>query len=237
MVLLSLAIAPGLAICLFIYFKDKYNREPLGYLIRCFLLGMLSAMIALFVEGFGERLLGRIITPGSLLYIIVFSFCVVALAEEGSKFFMLKRYAFSTSKFDEPFDGIVYSVMIGMGFATLENIGYVYEYGMSTALLRMFLSVPAHACFAVLMGYYAGIAKFSRHEVQTGFLSRGLLLAIFFHGMFDCFLFLTDSDEVNKYISDGLLILGAFVSYFIAIRLSLKAIRLQRDLSQQVHEH
>ena len=52
--------------------------------------------------------------------------------------------------------GIVYAVMVSMGFATLENILYVYSYGYETGVLELLLAVPAHATFAVLMGYFMG---------------------------------------------------------------------------------
>ena len=172
---------------------------------------------------------------GTFQYQVALAFLVVAATEEGCKYLMLKRYAYRKPEFDEPFDGIVYSVMVSMGFATLENIGYVYENGIATGFLRMFLSVPAHASFAVLMGYYAGLAKFSGvHEGRL--LLKGFLLAVLFHGMFDCFLFLAGDKEVTQIVSGGLLTLGALVSWFIAIRLSLRAIRTHQNLSQQNHE-
>ena len=48
--LLALAIAPGIAICLFIYYKDKYNKEPIWMLILAFLLGVLSIIPAGIAE-------------------------------------------------------------------------------------------------------------------------------------------------------------------------------------------
>src|SRR5436853_481905 len=79
------------------------------------------------------------------------AFVVIGFSEEGCKYIMLRFYADRNKAFNEPFDGIIYSVMVSMGFATLENIGYVLNYGFQTGLVRMFLSVPSHAAFAVLM--------------------------------------------------------------------------------------
>ena len=56
-------------------------------------------------------------------------------------------------------DGIVYAVMIGMGFATLENIIYASRFGLETTLFRAFTAVPAHGVFAAIMGYYIGVGK------------------------------------------------------------------------------
>jgi RsiW-degrading membrane proteinase PrsW (M82 family) len=125
--------------------------------------------------------------------------------------------------------------MISMGFATLENIGYVLNYGFKTGVIRMFLSVPSHGAFAVLMGYHVGLAKFDPpHAIQH--IVKGLLLAIFFHGAFDFFLFLQNSSQVKQYVSNGLLLSGALVAWYIAIRMSVKSIRLHEELSRQ-HYH
>jgi len=112
---------------------------------------------------------------------------------------------------------------VGMGFATLENIGYVYQNGMGTGILRMFLSVPAHATFAVLMGYYMGLAKFDETN-RKKYLLLAILLPVLFHGTFDFFLFLG---------STPLHFVGAIASFIVAIRLSRKAIRKHRDLSKE----
>ena len=59
--LLALAIAPGIAICIFIYLKDKYNREPLGKLLISFLLGMFAIVPALFLQLLSNTSLERLI--------------------------------------------------------------------------------------------------------------------------------------------------------------------------------
>jgi GNAT superfamily N-acetyltransferase len=124
--------------------------------------------------------------------------------------------------------------MTGMGFATLENIMYVQQFGMETGFLRMFLSVPAHASFGVLMGYFAGKAKFDRPN-SSRLLARGLFWAVLFHGLFDFFLFLQGNPFIKDYISDLLLFLGAIASFIVAIRLSLQHIKKHRLLSQQTY--
>lgn len=218
--LLALAIAPGIAICLFIYYKDKYNKEPLGLLLWLFILGMFTVIPALIAETVltkpAERLFGE-----SIFNTALFSYIIVGLSEELSKFLVLRYYAFRRKAFDDPFDGIVYAIMVGMGFATLENVGYVMQNGWLTGITRMFLSVPAHATFAVLMGYHLGLAKF-----DTARRSRYLVLAVFwpvlFHGTFDFFLFLGKT---------WLHTLGALVSFVVAVRLSLSLIRKKQRIS------
>lgn len=232
MLLLALSIAPGIAISLYIFLKDRFNREPHLNLLICFLLGCLSVLPAILIQLLTvkpvERLMG-----GGVLYTAVFAYIIVGLSEEWSKYIMLRSYAFPKKSFDEPFDGIVYSVMIGMGFATVENILYVQQHGLGTALVRMFLSVPAHATFAVLMGYFAGKAKF-KPERRRFYLFTGIFWAAFFHGTYDFFLFLQGNPTVNKYLSDSLLFLGAVGSFIFAVWLSKKAIKEHHTLSKNM---
>ncbi|MFB6454547.1 PrsW family intramembrane metalloprotease [Chitinophaga sp. Hz27] len=226
MILLALAVAPGLAISMLIYALDKYDREPIGLLLKCFLLGMVCIILPLTFQalamqaGFSEN-------GGSLLSTAFFAYGIVGVSEELAKFLVLYFYAYPKKSFNEPFDGIVYSVMIGMGFATLENIAYVGQFGYGTGVARMFLSVPAHAAFAVLMGYYVGLAKFVPQK-RNHLLQKGLGIAIFFHGTYDFFLFTGNS----------ILLLGAaIVTLFFAIRNAVRAIKKDQALSKKLHEN
>ncbi|MEO7524646.1 MAG: PrsW family glutamic-type intramembrane protease [Ferruginibacter sp.] len=225
MTLLALAIAPGIAICLFIYFKDKYNKEPIIWLIISFILGMLAIVPSIIAEATLTTQVEKYFGNG-IRGLAILSFFVIALSEELSKFVMLRYGAFNRKFFDDPFDGIVYSVVISMGFATLENIGYVLENGFATGLLRMFLSVPAHATFGVLMGYYVGLARFNPDKKKY-YLILGLFWAVVFHGSFDFFL-LTG----KTWMHFG----GALVSFMVAVKLSRRAIRKKQAYSKSHFE-
>ena len=234
MQLLALAIAPGLAICLFIFHRDAYNREPKRNLLFSFFLGACSIITAVIIEGLFKE-----IPPKTISGTAISAFLVVALTEELGKFLVLRYYAYTRKSFDEPLDGIVYGVMISMGFATLENILYVSKYaglgqGYQIAFLRMFTAVPAHATFGVLMGYYVGKAKFDAVN-NTRLLLAGLFWAVLFHGAYDYCLFLQGLPAVKDIISDGFLFAGALISFIIAIRLSLRHIKTHRRYSQQTY--
>lgn len=227
--LILLALAPGVAICLFIFHRDAYNREPKLNLILSFILGAITIVPAALAE---EAILGRTRTT-DVGNIFVKAFLVVALIEELVKFLVFRLYSYTRKSFDEPLDGIVYAVVVSMGFATVENILYVQKFGWQVGIIRLFLAVPAHATFGVLMGYHAGKAKFEPNR-ETQLLLMGLFWAVFFHGLYDFCLFLQDSD-IKEYISNGMLFLGAIASFIIAIRLSMKQIKEHRRLSQQTY--
>lgn len=229
---IALAVAPGLAICLFIFHRDAYNREPKLNLVISFFFGVFSIIPAYYIEtnftGFFDNSAGGT---------AVKAFFLVALTEELCKFSALRLYSYRQRSFDEPFDGIVYSVMVSMGFATLENLLYVLNsaqngMGYQVALLRMFLSVPAHATFGVLMGYHVGRAKFNKAR-EVPLMMLGIFWAVLFHGTFDTFLFWQSTPEVSAITPGILLFAGAVVSFVVALRLSWKLIYKHRQLSQR----
>ena len=214
MQLLLIAIAPVMAIVGYIYLQDKHEKEPFGLLLKSFLLGAIVSVIIVFIlYAFTGRLI-PVTDRFSIWQQFIQAFIVVALAEEFSKYVIVKYFAQPKKEFNEPYDGIIYAVMVSMGFACTENIMYVIDGGYHVAILRAFTAVPAHATFAVLMGYYMGKAKFSQNKLKLNIF--GLLLATLFHGSYDFFLFINFIPGIY---------IGAFISLFIGIILSQKAIR------------
>ncbi len=221
--LLSLALAPGTAIALYIYLKDHHEREPLHLLILCFLYGCLSTAVTLLISVPVNFLI--LTAPDSVIDQFVNAFFKVALVEEFSKFIFVRFVLFRSIHFNEPFDGIVYAVMVSMGFATLENVVYVYEFGFMTGVLRMFTAVPAHAVFGIIMGYYVGKAKFS---LINGLMYSilGLIAPALFHGAYDYFLFIAEIKGVYAGIWTG-----SLIAMGIGVILSRKAIRIHQQSS------
>lgn len=224
LLLLSLAIAPGIAISLFVYSFRRMGTGSMRQLIFAFILGMCATICPFLIQWLAGDV--RDDPYGhSILSFAWYAFIIVAFTEEGSKYLVLRWYAYPLESFQEPFDGVIYSVMIGMGFATVENIEYVWKFGVETAVARMFLSVPAHAALAVLMGYNVGLAKF-RLRRKIWLMWKGLVIVVLLHGSFDFFLFIQQHHVVRRYVSDGILSFGAFASFYIAVRQAWKAIRL-----------
>src|SRR5689334_8007843 len=116
MVLLALALAPAIAIIFYIIGKDKYNKEPFKNLFISFLLGIVSTIPAIIFQLLFQNPLKVVHLPNPVLSYAVFAFCVVAASEEGCKYAMLRLYAYRRKAFDEPLDGIIYGVMVAMGF-------------------------------------------------------------------------------------------------------------------------
>lgn len=222
-IIIIVALLPVVLINTFVYVKDKKDKEPIKNLGISFFLGALSVLfvgIQLLLQE--AKLIGTWNNSKNTTDIFLHAFVEVALIEELGKYIMLRGYSYRREAFNEPFDGIVYSVMISMGFAGFENILYSMQ-GMGTAVLRAFTAVPAHATFAVAMGYYVGLAKFNP-EKKGIYQLLGVGLAVIFHGFYD--FFLMSQEQIGMF-------LGAFITLIIGIVLSLRAIKRHKALKEQ----
>ncbi|WP_421921274.1 PrsW family glutamic-type intramembrane protease [Marinifilum sp.] len=129
----------------------------------------------------------------SLLPHIIFSkianvfgnaFLVAALCEEAFKLLAVYILVWKNPNFNEQFDGIVYAVFVSLGFALVENIMYVFSNGMGTGIARAFTAVSAHAMFGIMMGYYLGLAKFSKNR-KLPLLIMAFFVPFLIHGIYD----------------------------------------------------
>jgi len=118
--LLYIAMGPGVAIAVFIYYSDKWDREPRKLVLKSFFLGGLAVLPTYYFEGIAEQVLGiqalqdehsPLFWPKTIFY----AFFGVALAEELCKFLFLKAFVFDEREFNEPFDGIIYGKCAGEG--------------------------------------------------------------------------------------------------------------------------
>ncbi len=186
--LLILAIAPSVALALLFYARDKHEKEPFKLLVKVFLLGVLSIVPIAFIELGLFALVGLDpLAPSGLMASLLSNLFLVAVIEEGFKFWIVYGYVWKKKAFNEPYDGIMYTVMASLGFATVENIFYVLPLGFEIGVLRAFLSVPLHALTAVIMGYYIGMAKYGKIPHCTRHLIKGYVAAVVIHGFFNFF--------------------------------------------------
>jgi RsiW-degrading membrane proteinase PrsW (M82 family) len=191
--LLVIAIAPAVALFLFFYLRDKYRKAPIGVMLVTFGLGAASLVPATVTSLALQRLTGWRSNTPSLLQAFLGAMIIVGLVEEGAKFIVVRFYAYHRPEFDEPYDGIMYSVAAALGFATLENIIYIFSNGAGTGVMRALLAMPSHAFDGVLMGYFLGEAKFARSDRVGNWLSAlGFGLAVIAHGLYDFTVFSLD---------------------------------------------
>lgn len=181
MAALLASLAPIFIILFYIYFRDKYDKEPLGLLIKAILMGIVIVIPVIYVE---RLLMGMMPEAGKVAEAAYHAFVVAGLTEELFKFLALYILVWRSPSFNEQFDGIVYAVFVSLGFAGVENVLYVLDGGMQTAFTRALTAVPAHAIFGIAMGYYLGVAHRYR-ELKNPYLGRALLVPILLHGIYD----------------------------------------------------
>lgn len=186
------AVAPAIVLAILMIHRDKMRPEPIGWLFGATGLGI--------VAGFAVILIGlfvfKPIEINSFLTAFYDAFVTAALPEEAMKLCMLSIIANRCKHFDEYFDGIVYAVCIGMGFAGFENILYLFgeDEWLVMGISRALLSVPAHYFFAVIMGTFFALSYFDKRNKRL-YKSMALLVPIVAHGMYDFLCFSIALDE------------------------------------------
>ncbi|MGO0060975.1 glutamic-type intramembrane protease PrsW [Brevibacillus fluminis] len=180
------AIAPGIAILSYVYLRDHLQPEPISMVVRTFLFGILLV--------FPIMLLQYIIQNEWDLNQAFFQAVISsALIEEFFKWLVVYHSAYKHVEFDEPYDGIVYSVAVSLGFATLENLFYLILNGLDVAFWRALLPVSSHALFGIWMGYYMGLSKFTKPgKAKSIRLVVSLLLPIVLHASYNLIFLTTD---------------------------------------------
>ena len=176
--------------------------EPTKWLLKAFGFGVLSMFLSFVFSVPACLLLGMEMdtnTYSSIREAFADAFVLAAIPEELAKLIMLWLLLRKNPHFDERFDGIVYAVCIGMGFAGIENVMYLIggiENGtwIRTGIVRAMFSVPAHFLFAVLMGYYYSIYHFG---IDRSTKIKVLILSapIIAHGIYDGILMSIQIDE------------------------------------------
>lgn len=207
------AVLPVFIVCFYVYKKDV-NKEPLGLLLKIFFYGFLCAIPVVFIE----NILGFFFPTdkfSSFTRLFINVFFGVALVEEVFKWVVVKQHGYNSKEFDEIYDIIVYSVFSSLGFACIENILYVFNYGqIHIAVTRAIFSIPGHMCFGVLMGYYFAKTKLSNKSssVYTTNLISSLLVPCIFHTLYDALLFYgTETSILIFYGFDFIMVVSCMI--------------------------
>lgn len=183
------AVLPAAFLMRYIYRQDTIEKEPAALLVSLIFRGVLAALASIVLEFLGISVLRSMVAASSPAYTVILAFLIVAVVEEGTKFFFLKRRTWNDPNFNFRFDGIVYAVFVSLGFAAFENITYIFQYGLSAAVPRALLAIPGHMGFAVFMGVFYGRAKrcadSGNRNGKTANLWAGYLIAVFLHGFYD----------------------------------------------------
>lgn len=228
MLLIIVSVLPEFTILVYIYFRDKYEKEPLTLLLKAFVAGVLSALVTLVALSLASNVHlpeGSVFT-GALIKAFVWA----AIPEELFKFLFLYLLIWNNRNFNEYYDGIVYAVFVSLGFACFENILYVTDQGMTVGIMRALLAVPAHALFGVAMGYHFSLARFNDTSTSEH-LGKSIAYAIMLHGIYDFLIFLyVGTTGISTLLS--LILVIAFFAFVVGLwRAGLRKISKHIQLS------
>ncbi|MCR5672865.1 MAG: PrsW family intramembrane metalloprotease [Lachnospiraceae bacterium] len=221
--MLLISIIPSIILFYVVWKGDRYEKEPPKLLIKLFLLGALTTVSAMIIETVGEDYIFAFMDQQSMLFILIDNFFIVALSEEAGKYIVLKKATWKHPAFNYTFDGVVYAVAASLGFATLENVLYVFSNGFGVAIIRALFSVPGHVIDALYMGYYYGLAKhaeaYGNMDLRKKYLRYAFFVPVLIHGFYDFCL----STEYGLFI---------FIFLVFEIVITILAIKKFRTLSR-----
>ena len=183
MLLFFLAVLPIFIFLAIVYLCDQ-NKEPISLLLKLFLGGFLVSLFVGVINYYFDPIM--YFDGKSSIYIFLYYFGYVAFIEEVLKWICVYFIGYKSKEYDERYDILLYSIVVSLGFAFLENIFYVMYRGYMAALLRAFIAVPAHLCYGTFMGYF--LSKFKECN-KSKYKGMSLVIPILIHGLYDWILF------------------------------------------------
>ena len=234
MILLIIAATiPVVFLATLAYIKDT-EKEPISLLIKSFILGIFIVLPIIMVELILDSGIQFFVKEQSIVNSFLQAFVVAGLVEESFKYMATLFVLRKNKYYDQFYDGIVYAVFVSLGFAFLENILYVVEHGMQTAIIRGLLTVPAHALFGVAMGYYISLSKMSNKKDASKNRFLALFVPICLHGLFNFFLIDMENQKENQALLVIVYLIGFFIFNIVLWRFGLKNIKKHIALDKEM---
>jgi RsiW-degrading membrane proteinase PrsW (M82 family) len=227
---IAAGIIPMLFYPLFLYWMDRYEKEPIHLLIAVFLWGFVPAAILSLLAQLVSSIPFLVLDDTGQLGDMVITIAVAPLTEELFKgAAVLLIFFIWRNEFDGVFDGIIYGGLVGFGFAAIENILYFSEYGLELFFMRAVLFGLNHAFFTSLTGIGFGVA---RHTPSTFWRYTapllGLVGAMSAHGLHNaCVTLVALSEEAVALLCLG--ILADWGGALIILVVMIGAIRQERQ--------
>ena len=218
--LIAAAVVPAIVLLVYVYRKDRIEKEPGSLLFSLVLWGILSTLLAVVAESVGAAALGILLPGGEQDPSFGFwmFFVIVGLSEEGFKYLILRWRTWKSPHFNCSFDGVVYATFVSLGFALWENIGYVMTYGFGAAVTRALTAVPGHASFGVFMGACYAAARrcenYGEHGGSRLWRVLSVLLPAVIHGAYD-YIAVSEQSGSGSFL---LFVLVVFAAAFLMVR-------------------
>lgn len=205
---------------IWIRFLDRKEAEPISNIGLALLAGVLSTTMAIFLYSATDSTPGLNLSLENIVNLNRYTFAYIALiffiagpVEETIKLVLLKSFLYNKKDFNQIMDGAVYGIVVGLGFALIENLNYLIGFIniisknseiLEAVVSRALMSTTLHVTCSGLAGLYLAKSKFYSDQ-KYYYLFKGLLLVIFIHGSYNAFLFI---DKIGFYLSITLLLIS-----------------------------
>ena len=203
-------VLPPILLGIAVWKSDRFP-EPGKFLFSSFLLGAsivlplqlfimlaedhLGPLLGLDINAYNEYIDGGYKVAGATFPLAenaFQSFFRAAFLEEGIKFALLIFFCVRLSALNEPMDAIVYGAAIGLGYAAIENVGYLSSSSLEKAwtiemVKTRYYPLVMHMGFGVLMGWLLSLNLFEERNIfkRRIMLILSLSLPIVFHGAYN----------------------------------------------------
>ncbi len=177
---LPLLIAPVVFFILVVLARRIMEKKVLNLFAGSFFVGLLTAIPMILALYFVYNY--WLMHVQSLRRIVFYSFVLIGFLSEFSKFLLLRYYYLPKAAFTKPFDGILFAIMLSMGYATTANAYFYFEWQYSDNLQTILFTLPlANLLIGIIMGFFTGMSKFRTNYFDS---LTGFAAAFFFHGFY-----------------------------------------------------
>ncbi len=204
---MPLLIAPFVFFVLILLARKIMEKKVLNLFASAYFIGLLTAIPMILALYFVyEYWLTHV---SSLRRIVFYSFALIGFLSEFTKFLLLRFYYLPKESFTKPFDGILFSVMIAMGYATTANAYFLYYWNYSDNLKMVLFTLPAAMIFIpAIMGFFIGMSKYRNNYFDS---LTGLMAATFFYGFYSFCLISQDYALLGLY-GGGVVIISVLLA-------------------------
>lgn len=188
-------------IWLFYYLGKDMHPEPKKMIIKVFFCGILITIPTFMAQLFLAEVLVwlyqfEFFASLPILADFIKWFVVIALVEELAKYFIVKFTALQSKEIDEPLDIMLYMVVVALGFASLENVLYIFspidglsfdlivKKTIAVSFIRFVGATFLHTLASALVGYFVALSYY-HFKKKRQITVLGIALAIALHGLYD----------------------------------------------------
>lgn len=166
-------VPPALAV-LWLRRQDRFEPEPKTMMFLAMGWGVLCGVFVMAANGLVIRATGW--------------YGIAGITEElakGAGLVIFAAHPILRKEMNGPTDGLVYGACVGLGFAAMENFGYVMQSAADGALLDGFIirsgGIIAHMMYTGLTGAFIGLMVLRKGTASPGDLLAGFLPGAMLH--------------------------------------------------------